>query len=90
MPPVAEPSILTPLAVRFRGPALHRGARGSLSAVGALVVERNASVDWGPQLQEYLVSVQARNAEDAVRRVRQALEAHGTYDRFSSNEKAGR
>lgn len=83
-------TILTPIAVRFRGPALHRMARGALSAAGASVIERNASVEWGPQLQEYVVSVEARDAEDAVKRVRQALEAHGAYDRFSSNEKVSR
>jgi hypothetical protein len=78
-----ELTILRPHTVRFRGPDLGRGGRGALSAAGVSVIERHARPEWRGQLQEFLVSVEARDSGDAVRRVREALEDHGAYESFS-------
>jgi hypothetical protein len=48
------------------------------------VLKRHPSAQWGPQLQEYLVSVDARNENDAIRRVEAALLGQGNYDGFSA------
>jgi hypothetical protein len=76
-------SILSTHLVRFLGPALGRRARGALSAAGVSVIERHPSGEWGPQLQQYLVSVEARDGADAIRRVDVALQDQGSYARFS-------
>jgi hypothetical protein len=60
-------------------------ARGALSAAGIFVIERHAAADWGGQVQQYLVSIEARDGEDAVRRVSAALESHGSYGWFTSD-----
>jgi hypothetical protein len=78
-------TILSPHLVRFRGPALGRRARGALSASGASVIERQPSAEWGPQLQRYLVSVEARDGADAIRRIEMALQNEGTYNHFSTH-----
>jgi hypothetical protein len=80
-----ENNIPSSQAVRFEGPALTRQMRGALSAAGITVVERRPSTTWGEQLQHYLVTVDARNSEDAVRRVRAAVERHGRYSAFASD-----
>jgi hypothetical protein len=80
-----ESNIPSSQAVRFEGPALTRQTRGALSAAGITVVERRRSTAWGEQLQNYLVTVAARNGEDAVRRVRAAVERHGRYSAFASD-----
>jgi hypothetical protein len=77
-----ESNIPSSQAVRFEGPALTRQTRGALSAAGITVVERRRSTAWGEQLQHYLVTVAARNGEDAVRRVRAAVERYGSYSVF--------
>lgn len=77
-----ELNLLSTHAVRFRGPAMDRRARGALSAVGASLLERQPNADWGGQIQEYVVSVQARDEADAARRIRQALEDHGSFTDF--------
>ena len=78
-------TILSPHLVRFRGPALGRRARGALSASGASVIERHPSAEWGPQLQRYLVSVEARDGADAIRRIEMTLQNEGTYNHFSAH-----
>jgi hypothetical protein len=78
-------TILSPHLVRFRGPSLGRRARGALSASGASVIERHPSAEWGPQLQRYLVSVEARDGADAIRRIEVALQNEGTYNHFSTH-----
>ena len=80
-----ELTILSPHSVRFRGPALSRRARGSLSASSISVIVRHPATDWGGQLQHFVVSVQARDGEDAVRRVREALASQGSYGWFASD-----
>ena len=71
-------------SVHFMGPSLGRRGRGALSAAGVSVLKRHPSAQWGPQLQEYLVSVDARNENDAIRRVETALLGQGNYDGFSA------
>jgi hypothetical protein len=78
-------TILSPHLVRFRGPTLGRRARGALSASGASVIERHPSAEWGPQLQECVVSVEARDAPDAIRRIEVALQNQGSYNHFSAH-----
>ena len=48
------------------------------------MIERHPSTDWGPQLQQYLVSVEARDGTDAIRRIEIALQNQGTYNHFSA------
>lgn len=79
-----ENDILYSQSVRFEGPAFTRQTRGALSAAGITVVKRSRSTAWGEQLQHYLVTVDARNGEDAVRRVRTAVEKRGSYSAFAS------
>jgi hypothetical protein len=71
--------ILSMESVRFEGPTLTRRARGALSAAGISVTERHASTTWGEQRQDYLVTVDARDHDDAVVRVRAAISPHGAY-----------
>jgi hypothetical protein len=80
-----ELTLLTPHTVSFAGPALGRRARGALSAAGISVLERRPSTDWGPQQQEFLVTLEARDAADAIRRVELALQRQGTYKNFFAN-----
>ena len=73
-------AILSRCRVSFQGPPMTRRARGSLSAANATVVDRRRSTGWDGQLFEYLVSIDARDdGDDAVARVRAALEAHGSF-----------
>jgi hypothetical protein len=69
--------------VHLEGPAFTRQMRGALSAAGITVIERHRSTAWGEQRQHYLVTVDARNSEDAVGRVRAAVERYGRYSAFS-------
>jgi len=80
-----ELTVLTPHNANFAGPALGRRARGALSAAGISVLERRPSTDWGPQQQEFLVALEARDAADAIRRVELALQGHGNYGYFFAN-----
>lgn len=77
-------NVLSPHAVRFRGPALDRRARGALSAAEASMTERHHKGDWGNQVLEYVVVVPARSDEDASRRIQQALEGHGFFTGFAA------
>lgn len=71
--------ILSRCRVSFQGPPMTRRARGSLSAANGTVVDRRRSTGWDGKLFEYLVSIDARDDDDAVVRVRTALEAHGSF-----------
>ena len=79
-----EVTALRPHNVRFVGPALDRRIRGALSAAGVSVLERHPCAEWGPQRQTYLVSLEARDPADAIRRVEEALEGQGAYAEFSA------
>ena len=73
--------------VSFLGPPLTRRARGSLSVANITMIDRRRSAGWDGQVLGYLVSVNARNDEDATTRVRAALEAHGSFSAFASGER---
>jgi hypothetical protein len=60
-----------------------RGTRGSLSAAGITVIERHSAAGWNGQVQEYLVSVEARDRDDAVSRVAAVLAARGSFMQFA-------
>lgn len=49
------------------------------------MIERHPSAEWGPQLQECVVSVEARDAADAIRRIEVALQNQGSYNHFSAH-----
>jgi anti-anti-sigma factor len=70
-----------PHPVSFHGPKLTDSARAALSGGGAFVVEHQESPRGGSGC-EYLVSVAARDGEDAVGRVRRALRSWGPYSGF--------
>jgi hypothetical protein len=82
MPPVA----VTPHLVSFHGPALGRVARGALSLAAVSVIEREPAPSWAGQLLRYVVSVDARDPNDAVRRLHKALDGHGSFDGFAAEE----
>jgi hypothetical protein len=48
------------------------------------VVERHPCAEWGPQLQQYVVSIEARDGADAIRRIETALQNQGSYNDFSA------
>jgi hypothetical protein len=79
-----EVTTLSSHSVRFVGPALDRRTRGSLSAAGVSVTERHPCAEWGPQRQTYLVSLEARDPWDAIKRMEEALQGKGTYTEFSA------
>lgn len=72
--------------VSFLGPPLTRRARGSLSVANITMIDRRRSAGWDGQILDYLVSVDARDDEDAAARVRTALEAHGSFSAFARAE----
>jgi acetolactate synthase regulatory subunit len=47
------------------------------------MIDRRRARGWHGQLQEYLVSVEARDGEDAVARVLAVLEPHGSFSAFA-------
>ena len=78
---------LTPHLVCFRGPALDRMGRAALSAAAVSVVERHPEPGWAGQRVEFIVSVDARDSEHAIRRVRGALVTHGSYSGFGAERR---
>jgi hypothetical protein len=48
------------------------------------VTERHPCAEWGPQRQTYLVSLEARDPWDAIKRMEEALQGKGTYTEFSA------
>jgi hypothetical protein len=77
---------LSPRRVSFLGPPLTRQTRGSLSAAEITMIERRREPAWDGQIQQYLVSVEARDGEDAVARVLAALKSHGSFSAFALAE----
>src|SRR4051812_12571958 len=75
-------AILASRRVSFQGPPLTRLIRGSLSAAQITMIDRRRALGWDGQLQEYLVSVEARDGGDAVARVLAVLEPHGSFSAF--------
>ena len=75
--------ILASRRVSFQGPPLTRLIRGSLSVAQITMIDRRRALGWDGQLQEYLVSVEARDGEDAVARVLAVLEPHGSFSAFA-------
>ena len=61
-------------------------ATGSLSVANITMIDRRRSAGWDGQVLDYLVSVNARDDEDAAARVRTALEAHGSFSAFARAE----
>jgi hypothetical protein len=79
-------AMLSSHRVSFLGPPLTRRGRGALSAAQITMSDRRRAAGWDGQLQEYLVSVQARDEEEAVARVRAVLGAHGSFAAFAPAE----
>jgi hypothetical protein len=75
--------ILASRRVSFQGPPLTRQMRGSLSAAQITMIDRRRAPGWDGQLQKYLVSVEARDGEDAVGRVLAVLGPHGSFSAFA-------
>ena len=73
--------------VGFLGPPLTRRARGSLSVANITMIDRRRSAGWDGQVLDYIVSVNARDDQDAAARVRTALEAHGSFSAFARAER---
>jgi hypothetical protein len=73
--------------VSFQGPPLTRLMRGSLSVAQITMIDRRRAPGWDGQLQEYLVSVESRDGEDAVGRVLAALESHASFSAFALAER---
>jgi hypothetical protein len=69
--------------VRFRGPSLTRRTRKALSIAGISLLDRDVLEGWGGQIVEYVVSVQARDGDDAVARVRNVVSRDGFYEGFA-------
>ena len=84
---VATHGVLSSRCVSFLGPPLTRRARGSLSVANITMIDRRRSAGWDGQVLDYLVSVNARDDEDAAARVRGALEAHGSFSAFAPTER---
>ena len=76
--------ILSSRRVSFQGPPLTRLLRGSLSAAQITIIDRRRAPGWDGQLQEYVVSIEARDGEDAVGRVLAVLEPHGSFSAFAA------
>jgi hypothetical protein len=76
-------AILSSHRVSFLGPPLTRQIRGSLSASQITLIDRRSAAGWVGQVQEYLVSVYARDGKDAVARVVAVLESHGSFSAFA-------
>jgi hypothetical protein len=84
---VATHGVLSSWWVSFLGPPLTRRARGSLSVANITMIDRRRSAGWDGQVLDYLVSVNARDDEEAAARVRGALEAHGSFSAFAPTER---
>ena len=50
------------------------------------MIERRREPAWDGQIQQYLVSVEARDGEDAVARVLAALKSLGSFSAFALAE----
>jgi hypothetical protein len=79
-----EFGLLSAQRVTFQGPPLTRRIRGALSAAAITMIEHRAKAGSHGQLQDYLVSVDARDSVDAVARVRAVVEKFGPYSAFAA------
>jgi hypothetical protein len=79
-------TILSSRRVSFLGPPLTRRMRGALSAAQITMIDRRLAAAWNGQIQEYLVSLDARDGEDAVARVLAVLSKHGSFSAFALAE----
>ena len=75
--------ILIRQGVRFRGPALTRRTRDVLSRSGISLLDRRPLPAWNGQVIEYVVILAARDAEDAIARVRAVVSVDGPYTAFA-------
>ena len=50
------------------------------------MIDQRRAAGWDGQMQKYLVSVDARDDEDAVARVLAVLGAHGSFSAFAPAE----
>ncbi len=74
--------------VSFTGPPMIRRIRGALSAAAITpLVDRHANAaslrDGASKLHEFVVSVRARDADQAMKRTRVAVRPGGAYAGFS-------
>jgi hypothetical protein len=81
-------SLLYRFEVSFNGPPMSRRTRGALSAaaITPLVDRHNSPAslrDGASKLHEFVVSVRAGDAGQAVERTRAAVQAGGAYAGFS-------
>jgi hypothetical protein len=79
-------AILSSRRVSFLGPPMTRRMRGALSAARITTIDRRRTAGWNGQIQEYLVSLDARDGEDAVARVLAVLSADGSFSAFALAE----
>jgi hypothetical protein len=83
-------SHLSAYRVAFRGARFTRNARGALSAAEITPIsdypreELGGGSRWIPLTRQYAVTVRARSPENAIERVRGAVEAHGGYGEFTA------
>jgi hypothetical protein len=76
--------------VGFRGARFTRNARLALSAAEITPIsgypreQSGGGSGWIPLTRQYAVSVRARTPENAIERVRGAVEAHGGYGEFTA------
>lgn len=93
MHPAAVESPLLRFEVRFKGPAMTRRTRGALSAAAITpLVDRHNSraslLQGGSELHEFVVSLRARDAEQAEVRTRAAVGPGGAYAGFLATPSA--
>jgi hypothetical protein len=76
--------------VAFRGARLTRNTRGAFSAAGITPImgypreEGEETSGWIPLTRKHAVSVHARSPENAIDRVRAAVEVQGGYGEFTA------
>jgi hypothetical protein len=58
--------------------------RGAMSAAAIRLVESRPDPGWAGQRKTYVVSIKARDDENAIARVQAAVRAHGSYSDFSA------
>ena len=91
MPTISIPQAeLDRFEVSFTGPQMVRRTRGALSVAAITpLVDRHANAaslrDGASTLHEFVVSVRARDADQAMERTRVALPPGGAYAGFSVN-----
>ena len=78
-----NPDRLMRHGVRFRGPSLTHRTRDALSTAGISILGRSPLPEWNDQVIEYVVILGARDAEDAIARVRDVVSRDGSYDGFA-------